>query len=480
MEDGNEIKNRLVGNIGILAKKPTAANALLVSDFAGGQAHRFQPTSTFWIAHPDNYVVGNVASGSQGSGFWMAFIRQTYPNAVPTAFPVSSDTLAFDNNIAHSCPVGITHDGAPDGALKNNALNSLDRALTSAHYHPPNVPVFNNLLAYKCSQAGYYFRGERAIYKNSIGADNTWTAFYAYDQELIDFLIVGISDNEPKSGFSPGDHIGLLLYDGPFWAENVHFTGFNHPSKTSTAILVLGGAALFVNNAKGITFDATPPPRKLMMDPSGAGWGDTYSSCILDIDGTLAGTPGALVRPDHPMNQDYRCRKGSASSGELFTLICSYDISYLRLYDVTGGNANSLDFGVSRRTISTGATTATFNRGNKPWWNKFSMITGNTYQYHVSQMSWRPGQTYIMIFLTKGFGVNSPVVTFEGAPGSCRVLYHNAQLPGVSSLAALQNTNNAAYFRSGSNLHVKFSTKHVHGKKRSDTFRGDSHYQMVC
>ena len=95
----------------------------------------------------------------------MAFVSNTLPSVYPPATPISSNTWVFDDNIAHSCLVGITHDGAPNGGPTGNPLNSQDRAITSAHYQPSQVPTFNNLVAYKCSEAGIYFRGNRAVYK---------------------------------------------------------------------------------------------------------------------------------------------------------------------------------------------------------------------------------------------------------------------------------------------------------------------------
>lgn len=75
LEDGNETGNRFLGNLGMRAQRVSAAKALLQSDTNSAtlQRQRFDSPSVFWVSNPDNELQGNVASGSQGSGFWMAF-----------------------------------------------------------------------------------------------------------------------------------------------------------------------------------------------------------------------------------------------------------------------------------------------------------------------------------------------------------------------------------------------------------------------
>ena len=223
LEDGNERGNQIIGNIGVLSKRPPESLALLASDITGDPL-RFAPPATFWISHPDNIVRNNVASGSEGSGFWMAFVSTTGSGISPTEQPRTTNTLVFDRNIAHSMVIGVTHDGAPTGELTGNALNPKDRALESAHYDPPTLPVFNDLVTYKCSGAGIYFRGTRAAYRNVILADNSFGLFMAFDQEIENSLVVGISENN-NAASELAKYSGAMVYDGtctvPFLRVNL-------------------------------------------------------------------------------------------------------------------------------------------------------------------------------------------------------------------------------------------------------------------
>eukprot|EP00978_Attheya_sp_CCMP212_P036206 scaffold162617_cov50-Attheya_sp.AAC.1 len=75
LEDGNEVKNIIQYNLGIFGRK-ILQGALLVSDHNFGPQDRFPGPSTFWVSNPDNDIRYNVAVGSEGSGFWMAFRRR--------------------------------------------------------------------------------------------------------------------------------------------------------------------------------------------------------------------------------------------------------------------------------------------------------------------------------------------------------------------------------------------------------------------
>lgn len=492
LEDGNEVKNRITGNIGILSKKVTPANALLQSDIISGAPSRFASPATFWIANPDNYIKDNVAAGSQGSGFWMAFVKDAFGTQ-----PIRTNTWVFDNNIAHSSVVGITHDGAPDGANANNPNNPADKKIINAHYAPATAPTFNNLVAFKNSLAGFYYRGNRAIYNNAIMADNGISGFFAYDQELIDTLMVGFSQNHSQSeidyhwGVAParvsqrGLFEGLRIYDGPFYLDNVHFAGFpsspvykNGNEITPAAIKLIGGAARYVNTSGKVTFEGQPY-RKLHMDVTNTIWADSYSAGVYDRDGSLAGTANRIIRPNHPMNQDGRCRAGNPSLGEHHTLICNYDISYLRIYDMKTSEGNQLHFSVTRRTLANNSTTSN-SKGGYHYFNKLGMINGNDYQYEITGLNWGSNQDYRLFFSSKDQSVVSPVVLFKQVPSGCKPTYNTRALTSLSSLTQLRAHNGDASYRNGSDLYVKFDSHNVFGQRRSDTFRGQTQYVIDC
>ena len=98
-EDGGEMDNHFVGNIGALTRAAGRTVRAGETDSTG--------PSTFWISNPNNHFVGNVAAGSEANGFW--FELQTsvkYPSSSfdwakgmnPRMFPLAT----FKDNVAHS------------------------------------------------------------------------------------------------------------------------------------------------------------------------------------------------------------------------------------------------------------------------------------------------------------------------------------------------------------------------------------------
>jgi hypothetical protein len=246
LEDGNEIENKLIKNLAIMAKAPSLNKLLLASDNISqseGQG-RFPSVSGFWISHPNNYIVNNVVAGSVGTGFWMSFEAEVKNGqGFVVARPLTSATDTFNNNIAHATKVGFTWDGAPGWESANNPNNPDDKKITSAHYEPPVVPVFKGLVAYKNSLSGIYFRGQTAIYQNAIVADNGWSFWLAYNQIIRDSILIGETDNTSPQmqefyfNTTRTDRYrktGVVLYDGPFEVHNSDFFDFSTSHQTYT------------------------------------------------------------------------------------------------------------------------------------------------------------------------------------------------------------------------------------------------------
>ena len=98
-EDGGEMENRFVGNIGALTK-------VAKRTVRAGETDATSP-STFWISNPKNEFVGNVAAGSEGNGFW--FELQTSVKSPSSMYDWAKDVnprmlplSTFKDNVAHS------------------------------------------------------------------------------------------------------------------------------------------------------------------------------------------------------------------------------------------------------------------------------------------------------------------------------------------------------------------------------------------
>jgi cell surface hyaluronidase len=123
-EDGTEIGNEFIMNIGI----QTASVTVLIpsNSVAMNGVESDDEPATFWITNPTNIWIGNVAAGSQNSGFWFdpllrgpnAGRTDLYPKDTSSKKGYRADRVPltmFKGNVAHSNGViknldkGITH-----------------------------------------------------------------------------------------------------------------------------------------------------------------------------------------------------------------------------------------------------------------------------------------------------------------------------------------------------------------------------------
>jgi cell migration-inducing and hyaluronan-binding protein len=457
LEDGNETDNELAYNLGMLSRRVPRADALLWSDAScdgpasppsrGGPApecnpapgDRFPGPATFWIAHPDNDVHHNVAVGSEGTGFWMAFRSQLFCDGTgcrpataeeANVHPRTSDTLRFSDNVAMGAATGITWDGAPTGADGANPLNpGGDFALEATHYAPPTTPEFVGLVAVKNSAAGIYFRGEQVVFTRAVLADNGTSAFFAYNQVLRDSIIVGDSPllgpddlafhldssvADQRRHLGPSE--GIRVYDGPFVLDDVFFADFSTEwlmsgefPQTAIPIRLTGAAERWVNRVEHVTF-APEPLLRFDLDPASHFWEDSYSAGVLDVAGDLTGAAGTLIRPDHPMNQSPGCALGPEGSGSLY---CSHAISHLR-FDAPGRSVNQR-FTVTRTHPGEAETPGVAPSGPDAFLNKIGMIQDAGYVYRVEDLAFANSPWMRLRFTSDEVGDVSPLVVIASA-----------------------------------------------------------------
>ena len=471
LEDGDEVQNVLESNLGMLSRRVPADRSLLVSE-TSGSALRFSAPATFWISNPDNTVKGNVASGSQGSGFWMAFqsaLRCQPGRCVtvaandPTAnvFPRRTRTRAFDNNTAHSADVGFTWDGAPGGPLRNNPRNANDRELINARYSPPNVPTFRNLIAFKNIHTGVYFRGSTVQYDNNIYADNGWSLFFAYNQVVTNSLVVGHSNARSDRDFAylhrrnkKVGQRGVVVYDGPFALSDVDFVAFPSAAlsyggvdMTPIPIGAIGGADRFTNAVQRLRF--APEPRRRVDFNADNNWLDSpWSMSLRDVDGSLSGRANVLIVPNHPFNhQAGRCQARAPWKA----YVCDYRLG---LMTFRGTGQNAIPFRVRRSDgAQTLASAGEAQAGT--YHNKFNMILGAEFEYALDfAPNYQRPANLAVAFRTERVGEMSPVVRLQRIGRGCRL----EGAKQVNSLAALRAQGESAYFTMGTDLYLRLQT----------------------
>ena len=99
LEDGIETGNHFIGNIGAQIGIP---EMIIPNQGPNGKETDDDP-SVFWITNPSNYFVGNVAAGSEGSGFWFELKRRGIRASLFEDLQPKKDRLyLFDDNVAHS------------------------------------------------------------------------------------------------------------------------------------------------------------------------------------------------------------------------------------------------------------------------------------------------------------------------------------------------------------------------------------------
>lgn len=490
LEDGNEINNKIVGNLAMKATAPSYNKRLLASDNINDSESqgRFPSVSGFWISNPKNTVKYNVVSGSIGTGFWMSFedeVKDTNGNIVAT--PLKEITTEFNYNTAHAAKVGITWDGAPGWENANNPNNPNDLKITSAHYEPPNVPVFIGNKAYKNYQTGIYFRGNSVVFKNSVVADNGWGFWVSYNSIIRDSVFIGKTDNtSPDIDYNYYQNFndrgrqrktGIVLYDGPFEIHHSDFIDYSTASETYnidgqdkiTTVIPFtstGGTNKFVNITSDLYFHPEPihrihnysetehPGSRFLLG----------NAAIRDLDGTLSGTGPSMIIGKRSLGiTNYSgCTSGGTSHQQYKICPQGYtegSFNFMRWNSLEGAWATPF---VVRR--SDGALTY-----EKSEWSGFPFANNNTFAivpnqsfsyellpYHQYETDRANNDSPTLDANFEYSITNSPVVKIVAYGNNCKLEDGAIQ---VNSLAALKLQTATSYYSQGKDFYVRLIAK---------------------
>jgi len=292
LEEGGETGNQLVGNLGVLGRRPDGAARLIPSD---------DRPATFWITNPDNHLVGNVAAGSQGIGFWYALPeRPIGPSAGDPDLPRRTPLGVFRDNVAHSNQRGglfVDHGPRPDGVVETTSYRPL--RVPSDPQSEVEPAVFENLLAYKNAERGVWLRGHAHLLKGAILADNRIGATFASSESFLeDALVVGESGNNTTR---QNVYRGFEFYDGRVGARRVTFQGFTGTGSIPWSALGYNRSNAFSvhtgNVAEDLAFlDGNP----VYLDPPLVDKDGDKGAVFLDAFGSVTGTPGRWVAANTP------------------------------------------------------------------------------------------------------------------------------------------------------------------------------------
>lgn len=460
LEDGSETGNVLTGNLGLVTRKPANGEALLASDTAKRGTEPLGP-STYWLINPDNTLRGNVAAGSDGSGFWYGIASSAVGfSAALDIRPNKTPLKEFRSNTVHSTAgMAAIFGASPDPK--------------GSGYFPPTVPVLEKLTYYKTRTRGLWTHVGRMDVDGLYAADNTRGAFFSFGTRLENALFVGESANvgnpvtplETKLGRSlanaKGSVAGYVLYDGPANFENVLFAGFGRNAENVYVFGNNGAGTQHMNNEfRRIGFAADT--KRVFPTAAQQGFsnfnGERHGS-IIDVDGSISGNPGSYLLPNFPMNTNQRCARGPWSSPDWTS--CENRYGVLEMYYArfaagqgaetvpvhrSGGARNerpSWELGAGKRKDAQG-----------DWWEyEMGVIVDQNYLYRwdFSRVAFPRTANIRLIDLPSGARV---VLQLAGAPSNVSLFDGDALVPEAASLNGLRSGKSPAWFRSGSDLYI--------------------------
>jgi hypothetical protein len=312
LEDGSERYNTIKNNVVLLTKRPIKGQELTPSDNELNQLQNRTPSS-YWITNPNNIFEGNVAAGTQGTGYWFALPRSPMgDSANDSRFtgiePYKEPLGLFKNNKAHSCMNGfdIFDQLNPDHSLRTNAgwQNSELHLMEDCTWYANNLGLYSGIGGGVGDKITY---AANLIFSNNVIVDNQVAIQFASYSQVQESVIVANSGNGILSGLTEL----YRIYDGAGQIRDCHLVGWN---KSGVDYLKDGGAATKHTNHRisGITTDdGMPPVLKLRnydipisnsnFTPQSLSHTRVWNIVLYDEDGSFSGRPESSIVGNHPM-----------------------------------------------------------------------------------------------------------------------------------------------------------------------------------
>jgi hypothetical protein len=399
LEDGMETGNEFVKNLAIQIKchptKPCAptnlaANGELDFTYENRMTYRKESWSgkdtllpsdntvaAYWFTNPDNTYVGNVAAGSDQSGFWMSLPE--HPNGAFEGSDISNATWPrrtkireFRDNVAHSNFDGFMFD------RNINVDNTF--GLAGNAYAPKENPAdpksksletqFDNLTTYKNRNGGFWGRGELFIVKNLKTADNA-TGFTmssgdfgreAWTSLVVDSLFVGETENignpttpeekaygrsVPKRRIPDFPIRGYEYYDYRVDVANTTFVNYQDNNQRGSGalswLLFTSSGVTTENTIKGAKFVNSKPvyfPKiDTRFDNDNRGGIAYRTLAIHDLDGSATGVPNSYALLHDGENNSVATDDSCKIEPTWNASVCTGDVG--RLYVRGPGGANA-------------------------------------------------------------------------------------------------------------------------------------------
>ena len=468
IEDGAEVDNVLRNNLGLSTHRPDDGKQLLASD------NSFPGPATYWITHPNNTIEGNVAAGSEGTGFWIALPEHpTGPSATTSVWPRRTPLKRFANNVAHSSDRDGLHvdrgpTGSPDGAVDTTVYKPV-----SNPSDPNSEPVtanFENFTAYSNRGRGVWLRGKDHALTGAMLADNAIGATFASNETVLKgSVLVGESANKgtpepyevrqgrvgldgrslPRSYNMSFNIRGFEYYDGKVGAENTYFTKFEPNSQREAAALgVLQFTAFHMDTdsyAKNLSFASGTkrvflPARPATPENPQEESEDGYRTAVFkDLDGSVTGTANRYITADNPFITNGSCQKRDAWGA----WVCNN--SYVNVYVTTPSARGSVTI---RR--SDGAAHTMYGVARSPADRFLTAVLAN--QTYSLEVAGGTPATFEVVLLEGGGESVTLKFPYTRSP---TVQRYGRTLSSVASVNALAGLNESGYYHNGSTLYLR-------------------------
>ena len=235
-EDGNEYGNVFQYNLGALTLPVETSNLLSSVD----SDHN---PSTFWMPTPRNSLIGNVAAGSKGSGYWFE-VENFFRGASQDATEVVNGDL----------PLPSRQDLTPYVFQANKAHSNEGNGMQtypSGGWKPPNEALFTNFVSYRNRGAGVFsHNGLNQTFIGGFISDNQYHGIdidRSYHGRVEDVTIVGYSAEYEALVMSPSNEGGIQALSSCGYGNRVQRGLQLHAAK-------LGGANNVGYQVSNVTF----------------------------------------------------------------------------------------------------------------------------------------------------------------------------------------------------------------------------------
>ncbi|EQC37087.1 hypothetical protein SDRG_05314 [Saprolegnia diclina VS20] len=424
LEDGAEFNNVFDANLVVLVREK------LDGPFRLGSDDRFG-LSAFWITNGDNVFTNNAVAGVEGSGFWIhtrllaknpSYGTGLYNALVPFKTPLKLCT----GNHVHSVWNAFRID-SPDFDGGDMPLVNAGGAFAQG-YSPTSITVISDFTVHHARQGGWFRIFEIVLDNWKLGdvregvqfltTGNTPTA--PVNGTLRNSLLVGNTANRgnlvetewqsvaflegrSESAFMLTDliKIGVVLYDGPHFLENVVFRNYYSQSCMGVINPAIGARAFntfmmaTTTTIVNCSFPNTAYPVYILDRQSDGG----FTNVVQDASGSISGQPGAIVLPDWGLYYTQQCRRSPS-----YGLACPHRYNNFEIVQIDTDGVNLAKYGnllvarMDRDASLTSPPTLSFAGQYIP--------DAGGYLYHPSLSV---GATYVVNFLTR----TPPILRFN-------------------------------------------------------------------